>query len=196
MNKLPRARSTSFVPLVLAAALLCACHRDMYEQPKFLPDQQARYFPDVTADRLPPPHTVPHDAPDSHDPFATGESSGLLVASIPEAVTPAILARGREEFDINCSACHGRDGYGQGMIVQRGFPPPPSFHSDRLRAAPAGHFFQVITHGYGAMYPFGARIDPTDRWAIVSYIRALQFSQNAPAGALSPEDRARLEDAK
>ena len=177
---------------ILAAGLLSGCHRDMYEQPKFLPDQQARYFPGVTADRLPPPHTIPHDAADGGTAFATGENAGVPVEAIPEKVTAGILARGREEFEINCSVCHGRDGYGQGMIVQRGFPPPPSFHSDHLRTAPAGHFFQVITNGYGAMYPFGSRIAPDDRWAIVSYIRALQFSQDAPAGSLDAADQAKL----
>jgi mono/diheme cytochrome c family protein len=99
-------------------------------------------------------------------------------------------------FDINCSACHGRDGYGQGMIVERGFPPPPSFHSDRLRNAPVGHFFDVITNGYGVMYPFGSRIAPADRWAIISYIRALQFSQHAAAAQLDAADRDQLGKAK
>jgi mono/diheme cytochrome c family protein len=107
-------------------------------------------------------------------------------------VTADLVATGREQFEINCSVCHGRDGYGEGMIVQRGFPQPPSFHIDRLRNAPVGHFFQVITSGYGVMYPFGSRIAPADRWAIISYIRALQFSQHAPANQLEPADQDHL----
>jgi mono/diheme cytochrome c family protein len=123
-------------------------------------------------------------------------TNGALATTFPFPMTADILAHGRELFDINCSACHGRDGYGNGMIVQRGFPPPPSYHIDRLRHAPVGHFFDVITHGYGVMYPFGSRIAPADRWAIIGYIRALQFSQDAPAGALDDRDRAALEKAK
>jgi mono/diheme cytochrome c family protein len=111
-------------------------------------------------------------------------------------VTRDLVDRGREAFDINCSVCHGRDGYGLGMVVQRGFPQPPSFHSERLRQAPVGHFFEVITHGYGVMYPFGSRISPADRWAIVSYIRALQFSQAAPVNQLQAMDLDKLEKTK
>ena len=191
----PRSWAVVVLP-VLAILLLTACHHDMYEQPKFLPDQQAKYFPQVPADRLPPRHAVPHGSVADASPFFTGESGGALATTFPEAVTASTVARGREEFEINCAVCHGRDGYGQGMIVQRGFPAPPSFHSDRLRAAPVGHFFQVITQGYGAMYPFAARIAPADRWAIISYIRALQFSQNAPVATLPAQDQHALETAK
>jgi len=113
----------------------------------------------------------------------------------PLDLTPALLARGRNRFDIYCAPCHSRAGDGDGMIVRRGFPRPPSYHIDRLRNAPDGHFYQVISNGYGVMYPYGDRIDPDDRWAIVAYIRALQLSQHAPAGLLDPQDRARLRKA-
>jgi mono/diheme cytochrome c family protein len=189
------------------SALLCAagalglfaltgCPRNMDVQPKFLPDQQNYYFPQVPPDRLPVAHTIP-TGPLNDDPaFNTGMVNGVLVADFPLPITPGLVARGREEFDINCSACHGRDGYGAGIVVQRGFPAPPAYHIDRLRSAPAGHFFDVITNGYGVMYPFGSRIPPADRWAIVAYIRALQFSQDAPAGQLPAPDQAQLESAK
>jgi mono/diheme cytochrome c family protein len=94
-------------------------------------------------------------------------------------VTTALLDRGRERFDIFCAPCHGRVGDGRGMIVQRGFPQPPSFHIDRLRTVPSQHFFDVITDGYGAMYSYAARLSPADRWAVSAYIRALQTSQDA-----------------
>jgi mono/diheme cytochrome c family protein len=177
-----------------AALALTACHHNMYEQPKFLPDQQNLYFPKEPADRKPVAHTVPRGAFDDGSVFYTGQTAGGgLATDFPVPATPALVARGREMFDINCSACHGRDGYGEGIVVQRGFPQPPSFHSDRLRAAPVGHFFDVITEGYGVMYPFGSRINPADRWAIISYIRALQLSQHATAGQLAPADNTQLE---
>ena len=119
-----------------------------------------------------------------------------MATTFPVPVTLDLVKQGQEAFNINCSECHGRDGYGQGMIVQRGFPQPPSFHSERLRNAPVGHFFQVITQGYGVMYPFGSRITPQDRWAIVSYIRALQFSQNATTDQIESTDQTQLEKIK
>jgi mono/diheme cytochrome c family protein len=179
-----------------AAFALTACHHNMYDQPKFLPYQQNLYFPKEQVDRLPVPHTVARGAFNDGSTFYTGETNGLLATTFPVPVTTALVNQGREMFDINCSACHGRDGYGEGMVVQRGFPPPPSFHSDRLRQAPVGHFFDVITEGYGVMYPFGSRIAPADRWAIVSYIRALQFSQHAAAAQLETQDQDELEKAK
>ena len=110
----------------------------------------------------------------------------------PPPVTQALLQRGRERFDIYCAVCHGPAGYGDGMIVQRGFPAPPSYHSDRLRKASIQHFYDVITDGYGAMYSYAQRVSPADRWAIVAYIRALQASQNMPVAELSGAERAQL----
>jgi mono/diheme cytochrome c family protein len=103
----------------------------------------------------------------------------------------ALLARGRERYDIYCSPCHGFSGHGDGMIVQRGFPTPPSYHSARLRSADAQHFFDVITHGYGVMYSYAARVEPRDRWAIIAYIRALQQSQRTDMADV-PELRSKL----
>jgi mono/diheme cytochrome c family protein len=128
--------------------------------------------------------------------FYTVKTGDVLATTFPMPVTLDLVKHGQEVFDINCSACHGRDGYGEGMVVQRGFPQPPSFHSDRLRNAPVGHFFEVISHGYGVMYPFGSRISPADRWAIISYIRALQFSQDATADRVDSTDKSQLEKIK
>src|SRR6185503_16478059 len=112
---------------------------------------------------------------------------------IPFTVNRAVLERGRERFDIYCAPCHGRTGDGNGMIVQRGFPVPPSYHIDRLRQTPAGYFFDVMTRGYGVMFPYAARVQPSDRWAIAAYIRALQLSHNARVADLSDQDRTQLE---
>jgi mono/diheme cytochrome c family protein len=111
----------------------------------------------------------------------------------PPPVTLALLERGRKRFDINCSPCHGRTGEGNGMIVQRGFPHPPSYFSEKLRTAPSQHFYDVITHGYGLMYPYADRVAPADRWAIVAYIRALQASAAAPLSDVPPEKRSALQ---
>jgi mono/diheme cytochrome c family protein len=104
----------------------------------------------------------------------------------------ALLQRGRERFDIYCAPCHGRTGDGQGMIVRRGFPAPPSYHSDRLRAASEQHLYEVISQGYGAMFAYGRRIAPRDRWAIIAYIRALQLSQHSDMASLDAAGREAL----
>ncbi len=108
-------------------------------------------------------------------------------------VTPELLARGQERFQIFCSPCHGRTGRGDGMIVQRGFKAPSSYHVDRLRAMPIGYFYDVITNGFGAMADYSAQVPPADRWAIAAYVRTLQYSQYAPAADVPPDKRADLE---
>jgi mono/diheme cytochrome c family protein len=110
-------------------------------------------------------------------------------------LTPDLLGRGRERFEAFCAGCHGRLGDGQGMVAKRGFPAPPSYHLDRLRNAPLGHFFDVITTGYGAMASYAAQVEPRDRWAIAAYIRALQLSQNAKPTELPADARNELETA-
>ncbi|HZL91527.1 MAG TPA: cytochrome c, partial [Pirellulaceae bacterium] len=124
--------------------------------------------------------------------FYSGRSQGKLVADVPVEITRELLLRGQDRFNIFCSPCHARTGMGNGMIVQRGFRKPPSYHSERLRSAPAGHFFDVMTHGFGAM-PSYARIEPQDRWAIVAYIRVLQLSQNATIDDVPESERSKLD---
>jgi len=116
---------------------------------------------------------------------------GETAPQVP-ALTPALLERGQDRFRIFCTPCHSELGDGRGMIVQRGFPPPPSYHTQRLREAPTQHFYDVITNGYGAMYPYADRISPADRWAIAAYIRALQRSQNATLSQAPAADRGDL----
>ncbi|HEY2894454.1 MAG TPA: cytochrome c, partial [Pirellulales bacterium] len=125
--------------------------------------------------------------------FATGRTAGQFVSEPPVELTAALVERGRNRFNIYCSPCHAFSGNGDGMIVQRGFRQPPSFHVERLRQAPAGHFFDVMTHGLGAMPSYAAQLAPRDRWAVVGYVRALQLSQNATAEDVPSPERARLE---
>lgn len=114
---------------------------------------------------------------------ATGDyrirGGGATMTSFPFPVTKVVLDRGKERYEIYCAPCHGKTGAGDGMIVRRGFSQPPTYHQDRLREAPVGHYFDVITNGFGAMYPYASKVSPEDRWAITAYIRALQLSQNA-----------------
>jgi mono/diheme cytochrome c family protein len=117
----------------------------------------------------------------------TGKPSGQLTTEHTFTVTPALLQRGHERFDIYCSVCHGRTGAGDGLIVQRGYRQPPTYHSDRLRGAPVGHYFDVMTSGFGAMPSYSLQVPVEDRWAIAAYIRALQLSQYA-AGDQIPDD--------
>lgn len=125
---------------------------------------------------------------------ATGDfrvrGGGAQMTSFPFPVTKVVLDRGKERYEIYCTPCHGRTGAGDGMIVRRGFSQPPTYHQARLREAPVGHFFDVMTNGYGAMYPFASKISPEDRWAIVAYIRALQLSQNAQISDVPEAERA------
>ena len=128
--------------------------------------------------------------PDGHP---LGTLAGGPGVPNPLPVTAATLARGQERFGIFCAPCHGPLGDGDGLVARRGFPNPPSYHSDRLRNAPDSHLFAVITHGYGAMYPYANRVPPADRWAIVAYIRALQRSQHASLADVPAGERERLE---
>ena len=153
----------------LAFVLLAGCEdQSMRRQRKYTTYSAAGLWRD-NAEARPLPQGV----------VAQGDRARAEAISTPPDVDAALVARGRQRFDIYCSPCHGATGFGDGMIVQRGFPPPPSFHDERLRAAPAQHFFDVITHGFGVMYSYAARVEPRDRWAIVAYVRALQLSQRA-----------------
>ena len=171
---------------------LIACQQKMADQPRYEPLQKANFFDDQRASRPLVDGTVARGHLDADEQLATGKSGGQPVATFPFPVDRQVLLRGRERYEIFCSPCHDRVGMGQGMIVRRGYRPPPSLHIDRLRAAPAGHFFDVITHGFGAMPDYAAQISARDRWAITAYIRALQLSQNAAIGDVPESDRRAL----
>ena len=168
--------------IIFALAILSAftgCRRDMFNQPKSNPLRESDFFQDGSASRPIPSHTVARDNLQNDEAFYTGMIGTNLVTTFPFPVTHEILKRGQQGFEINCVPCHGETGEGTGIVVQRGFPAPPSYHIERLRAAPVGHFFDVMTRGYGVMFSQAERVTPEDRWAIAAYIRALQLSQNA-----------------
>lgn len=170
--------------LVGIGAMLAGCHTDMWVQPKTETFSESEFFTDGMSARPLVPGTIPRGDVRLDEGFYTGIENGKLLKGIPVAVTKELLDRGQERFDIYCSPCHGRTGDGEGMISHRGFKlkrPPGNYHTDRLRNMPAGHFYDVITNGYGTMFSYASRVEPQDRWAIVAYVRALQLSQHASA---------------
>jgi mono/diheme cytochrome c family protein len=207
--------------IVLFTSAFCGCERgmhDMYEQPKYAPLTPSKLFDDGNSSRPQVFGTVPHSSgalagsssgrsdpimpPAPAGPAVAVGAQGRSLASAdaaavsgyanPMPITLPFIARGRDRYDVYCAPCHSRTGDGDGMIVRRGFPAPPTYHTDRLRAAPDSHFFQVISDGFGVMYPYADRITPEDRWAIVAYIRALQLSRHASSAELGAADGAAL----
>ncbi len=167
--------------LALAAMLSAsACRQDMHNQPKYKPLAATDFFGDRRASRPTIADTVARGQLRLDEARYTGKLNGKDVTAIPIQITREDLDRGHDRFEIYCSPCHGRLGDGQGMIVKRGLRQPPSYHDERLVTAPVGHFFDVMTNGYGAMYSYASRVAVDDRWRIAAYIRALQLSQNAP----------------
>jgi mono/diheme cytochrome c family protein len=144
------------------------------------------------ANRTPVPGTIARGQKWQKTPELTGRTDSGLVQKIPLKVDEAFVHRGQQKFEIFCKHCHGMAGFGDGMVVQRGFPAPPSYHTDRLRQAPDGQLFLTITDGVGRMPWFRDRIAPEDRWAIVAYLRALQLSQNSHSQDLPASDRDQL----
>ncbi len=210
--------------IVCALFTLAGCERgmhEMYDQPKYKPLKPSSFFANGNSSRpqaqgteprsggalagassgrngtlsIPPPAPPVSGVDAQGKPLAQGGPAAQTGYVNPLPITPQLLARGQERFDIYCAPCHSRAGDGDGMIARRGFPHPPSYHTDALRNAPDSHFYDVITNGYGAMFPYAARINPHDRWAIVAYIRALQLSQHAPASDLSAQDLQKLQGA-
>jgi len=168
----------------------------MEDQPKILPLEPNAFFSEGRGSRAPVEGTVARGHLREDSLRYTGKVNGAETTVFPYPVTRAILERGHERYDIFCAVCHDRAGYGNGIVVQRGFPRPPSFHSETLRRAPAGHYFDVITRGIGRMYSYEDRVPVDDRWAIVAYIRALQESQNVKIADLPEPERRRLESEK
>jgi hypothetical protein len=192
-------RFFSIFYLLSSILALCSigCRRDMFQQPSERPLERSDFFRDNRmASRPLPAHTIARGHLEEDEAFYTGKVGTNLVTTFPYPVTREVLLRGQERFDIYCAPCHGRTGEGSGMIPQRGYPAPPSYHIDRLREAPVGHFVDVITQGYGIMYSYGARVEPADRWAIAAYIRALQLSRDAKVSDVPGQQQAELEAAK
>ena len=174
-------RNISAVSALAATLVLAGCRQDMQNQPKFYPQRGTTLFADGRSSRPQVENTVGRDQLHENAYFYTGIQDGKEGDGLPIPLTTATLERGQERYNIYCTPCHSRVGNGDGMIVQRGYRPAGNFHTERLRNAPLGHFFAVITNGYGAMPDYAAQVTPADRWAIAAYIRALQLSQNAKA---------------
>jgi len=175
------------IPLIFFAV---ACRQDMQDQPKYKPLAPSRFFSDGKSARQLVEGTAPYSPEAKATPPITDQSK---MTTLPFALTPQVMDRGQGRFNIYCSPCHGRLGYGNGMVVQRGFRAPPSFHIDRLRQAPLGHFYDVMTNGFGAMPSYADKVAPDDRWAVAAYIRALQLSQHTSINDAPPEERAKLQ---
>jgi mono/diheme cytochrome c family protein len=187
-----RRRAGAFGSTALAAALLAGCRNEMYDQPKYKPLARSDFFPDQRAGRPLVDGTVARGDLRTDPHFYAGKDGAQLVTELPVPLTRDLLRRGRQRYDIFCSPCHDRTGDGLGMVVRRGYRPPPSFHVDRLRQVPVGHFFDVMTNGFGAMPDYASQIAVEDRWAIAAYVRALQYSQDAPVSEVPAEKRASL----
>jgi mono/diheme cytochrome c family protein len=174
---------------VLAAA---GCRQDMHNQPKYRGLRASEFFADGSSARPLVEGTIARGTLQTDASFFTGKNGTTLVSELPFPVTQEVLDRGEQRFNIYCAPCHDRSGHGNGMVVQRGYPQPPSYHIDRLRTVEIGHFFDVMTNGFGAMPDYRQQISPRDRWNIAAYIRALQLSQHATAADVPGGDPAKL----
>jgi Cytochrome C oxidase, cbb3-type, subunit III len=179
--------------IALLGVMMTGCRLDMHIQPKYKGLEPSSFFNDGRSERPAVPGTIARGELRTDELFYTGKINGQVADIFPFPITQKDLERGQQRFNIYCAPCHDYTGSGNGMIVQRGFPPPPSYHIDRLMKAPVGHFFDVTTNGYGTMYSYAARVSPRDRWCIAAYIRALQLSQNATTSDVPPKELTKLE---
>ncbi|MBV6458147.1 MAG: hypothetical protein HONBIEJF_01270 [Fimbriimonadaceae bacterium] len=190
-------------PIWIAAAgiLVAGCHTDMWVQPRSGPLEENNFYGDRRASRAPVEGTIARSGLRLDEARYRGFSDGKLVRDLPPTLNidgkevdtradlKAVLKRGKDRFMVFCTHCHGAVGDGNGMITQRGLAlrrKPASYHDDRLRNMPIGHFFDVMTNGYGTMFSYASRLEPDDRWAVAAYIRALQLSQNAAVSEVGP----------
>lgn len=188
------AKRWALVAVAALAALGTACRQDMHDQPKYIPLRPSNFFGDGRSERPLIAGTVARGHLDEDEAFYTGKGpDGKFLDPFPFPVTKDVVLRGQQRFNIYCTPCHDQNGNGLGMVVRRGFRRPPSYHIDRLRQVPNGYIFDVITNGFGAMPTYAMQIQPADRWAIVSYIRALQASQTASLNDVPPEARGQLD---
>lgn len=186
--------------VLLLAISLCGsvamlgCRQDMHDQPRYKSLAASEFFGDGRSARPPVDGTVARGHLRIDKARYSGKTNNVDVTEFPFPITKADLSRGQERFNIYCSPCHSRTGDGNGMIVQRGFRRAASYHTAKLINAPVGHFFDVMTNGFGAMPSYASRVEPDDRWRIAAYIRVLQLSQNARIEDVPPGRRAALEN--
>ncbi len=195
--RLSKLKSKRTIAALLSAVLIgsagCELRQAMYDQEKYEPLEASAFFADGMSFRPQVDGTVARGQLMLDEHFYQGKVQGQLAATLPVKVDRQLLERGRERYDIFCAPCHDKTGAGNGMIVQRGLKQPPTFHQQRLREVPVGHFYDVITNGFGVMYSYAARIPVADRWAIVAYIKVLQLSQNLEFDQLPAEDQRQLQ---
>jgi len=192
MKRHLKQRGIAFLAGLTIVSMLAACRRDMQVQPKYVSLSPSSFSVDGRSARPIPAHTIARGHLNDNDAFHTGAVNGVFLDTIPMAITRATLERGQQRFDIFCTPCHGPLGDGDGMVARRGFKVPANFHTDRLRHAPPGYLFQVISNGYGAMPDYGTQIHVADRWSIIAYLRALQLSQDATVADVPSQNRKKL----
>jgi len=189
-------REWGIVPLLLILLVSAGCTQDMKNQAKERPLRESAFYRDGASSRPLPKGTVPRGFLRADDAYYKGIGpDGTFVKEFPVTVDAKLLQRGRQRFEIFCTPCHGRLGNGRGMVVRRGFKQPPSYHIDRLRGMPPGYFFDVISNGFGQMSSYASQVPPSDRWAIVAYVKTLQLSRHVELSKLSPAERNRIEKA-
>ena len=181
------------VSIVVFALALTACRQDMHNQPRYKPLAATDFFGDGRSERPVVEGTVARGHLRIDSARYTGKVKDQDVDAFPIPIARADVLRGQQRFNVYCSPCHSRTGDGNGMVVRRGFRQAASYHSDKLLKAPVGHFFDVITNGFGAMPSYASRVEPDDRWRIIAYIRVLQFSQNATLADVPPDQRAQID---
>lgn len=190
---------TGVLGATLLAAMLagsgCEIRKKMYDQPKFESLEKTDFFGDARSARPTIEGTVARGYLNENEAYHTGKKDGAYLSDLPREIplTPALLERGQERYEIFCSVCHGFSGYGDGMVVQRGYKQPTSYHDERLLGMDIGYFYEVMTKGFGVMSSYSHQVKPEDRWAIAAYIRTLQVSQRAeigPAKAAQPAQAA------
>lgn len=174
-----QSRVTKAGMLVALALLAAGCRQDMHNQPKYRPLRASAFFDNGSSARPLVEGTIARGTLREDTAFFTGKVGEQFVTELPFPVTQEVLDRGEERFNIFCAPCHDRVGTGNGMVVQRGYRQPPSYHIDRLRQVEIGYFFDVMTNGFGVMPDYRAQLTPRDRWNVAAYIRALQLSHNA-----------------
>jgi mono/diheme cytochrome c family protein len=188
------ARLRGFGGIAAAVVLLVAaagCRQDMHNQPKYRPLRASDFFENTSSARPLVEGTIARGTLQTDAAFFTGKNGALFVSELPFPVTAEVVERGQQRYNIYCTPCHDGTGSGNGMVVQRGYPQPPSFHIDRLRNADAGYYFDVMTNGFGRMPDYRGQVSPRDRWNIVAYIRTLQLSQRATASDVPGGDPAK-----